>query len=201
MGDVGWARYSGGMKAFRKSPATYKDIEELPLPMVGEIVGGELMASPRPASPHAFVAATLPILLRDHSFGRSAGWWILPEPELHFGSDVLVPDLAGWRRERMPQVPNVKYFTEAPDWVCEIESPSNASFDRMKKMPVYQRVGVSHLWLIEPLNRSVESFANEDGRWILVGNFAGAVTARVPPFGEREIDLAPMWLAEAEDKK
>lgn len=184
------------MKSFRKSPATYRDIEELPLPMVGELVGGELMAAPRPASPHALVAATLPHLLRDSSFGRRAGWWILPEPELRFDNDVLVPDLAGWRRERMPRVPNVKFFTEPPDWVCEILSPSSSSFDRMKKMPVYQREGVRHLWLVDPLSRSVESFSSEAGRWILAGNFAGSVRARLAPFDELEMDLSPLWLVE-----
>lgn len=165
--------------------------------MVGEIVAGELYTSPRPAVRHAWAATTLIGTLNAATHGPRARWWILVEPELHLGDDVLVPDIAAWRRERLPNVPDVKFMTEPPDWVCEIQSPSNASFDRMKKMPVYQRTGIGHLWLVDPIHRTVESFAQEGGRWILAGNVAGAGKARLPPFDELEIEVGELWLPDA----
>src|SRR5438105_1197571 len=133
-----------------KIPATYRDLERLPEHVVGELIHGELIVSPRPASPHALAASAIGSDLGG-SFHRPpgdrgpGGWWILDEPELHFGEDVLVPDLAGWRRERMPRVPNVPAFELAPDWICEVVSPSTERVDRSSKMGIYARVKVAHL--------------------------------------------------------
>ena len=129
--------------------ATYADLLEVPEHLVAEIIDGELLTSPRPASPHALAASAIGSALFDRFNGppggadRPGGWWILFEPELHLGEDVLVPDHAGWRRERMPALPDVVGFTLAPDWVCEVISPSTARIDRGRKLRVYAREQVA----------------------------------------------------------
>ena len=128
-----------------KKDATYADLCAVPDNFVAEILGGELYASPRPASPHAHAAGALFRKLGgpfEDGENGPGGWWFLIEPELHFGADVLVPDIAGWRRERMPTIPNVAHFTLAPDWLCEVLSPSTKAIDRRKKLPIYAREGV-----------------------------------------------------------
>lgn len=125
--------------------------------------------------------------------GGPGGWWILYEPELHLGADVMVPDLAGWRRERMPVVPDVAAFELAPDWVCEILSPSTASLDRMRKMPRYATAGVGHAWLIDPIARGLEVFRNLDGHWLSVAVFEGTQVVRAEPFDAVELDLGLLW--------
>jgi Uma2 family endonuclease len=180
-----------------KKPATYEDLRALPETVVGEIVAGELVASPRPASRHVVVASTLGIQLGGpFQLGRGGpgGWWILDEPELHFGDDVLVPDLAGWRRTRMPEPPDEPFFTLPPDWVCEVLSPSTASFDREKKLPVYMREQVGHVWFIEPLTRTVEIFRREKDRWVLANNYVGEQRIRAEPFEAVELELEALWL-------
>lgn len=187
------------MKALN-TPATYEDLLRLPDRMIGEIVDGELHASPRPASGHASAASTLGMDLGtpfQRGRGGPGGWWIFYEPELHFGADVLVPDLAGWRRERMPSRPDVPYFTLAPDWVCEVLSPSTAGFDRVRKMPVYLREGVSHLWLVDPVARSLEVFRRQDRHWLLAATFGVEQDkVRAEPFDAIELELSALWLTE-----
>src|SRR3990172_867600 len=121
--------------------ATYDDLMQVPDHLVAEIIDGELVTSPRPASPHAFASSCIgqdlgPFSRRPGAPGVPGGWWILDEPELHFAEDVLVPDLAAWRHERMPRVPNTAFFTLAPDWVCEVVSPRTGRLDRVRKMPI-----------------------------------------------------------------
>ena len=156
-----------------KRNATYDDLCALPDHMVAEIIDGDLFASPRPASPHALASSMLGAAVIG-SFGDEpsggdlpGGWWILFEPELHFRRDVLVPDLAGWRRERMPTVPDVAGFELAPDWACEVISPSTGEIDRGRKMRVYARERVGHLWIVDPILRTLEVYRLEDGRWIV----------------------------------
>jgi Uma2 family endonuclease len=178
-------------------PATYDDLMALPDNMVAEIVGGELHASPRPAPRHAMAEGAIGALIAPpFHFGRGGpgGWWILPEPELHLGADVLVPDYAGWRRTRMPSVPATAYFPLAPDWVCEIISPSTAALDRARKVGVYAREQVGHAWLIDPIARTLEILRLEAGRWVIVSTDAGDVTVRAEPFAEIEIGLADLWV-------
>jgi Uma2 family endonuclease len=128
-----------------------------------------------------------------HGRGGPGGWWILDEPELHLGRDVLVPDVAGWRRSRMPTVPDTAYFTIPPDWICEILSPSTASFDRVKKLGVYGRELVAFAWLIDPVARTLEVLHLEAGRWVLLGAYAGSAFVRVEPFIDTELPLASLW--------
>ena len=183
-----------------KKRATYADVVAAPEFMVAEIVDGELYTSPRPASPHALAASTI---LGDlsHRFHRPrdgqdapGGWWILFEPELHFGDDVLVPDIAGWRRERMPRMPNNAAFTLPPDWVCEVISPSTGRLDRTRKMPVYAREQVPSMWIVDPILRTLEVFALTEQRWVVAAAYAERDVARVEPFAEIELDLTRWWI-------
>ncbi len=176
--------------------ATYDDLVRLPDLYVAEIVGGELHASPRPALRHARAGSSLGVRIGgpyDQGLGGPGGWWILDEPELHFGRDVLVPDLAGWRRSRMPTVPDAAYASLAPDWVCEILSPSTASLDRGKKLAIYAREGVPHAWLLDPIAHTLEVLRLENGLWTVVGEHAGHDVVRVEPFAEVNLDLAALW--------
>jgi Uma2 family endonuclease len=188
-----------------RSPATYEDVLAAPEHLVAEIVDGELYLSPRPASPHARASSMIGVAVGGPFDGPSGGgvapggWWILDEPELHLAADVVVPDVAGWRRERLPAIPDVPYFELAPDWVCEVASPSTAALDRSKKMRVYARAGVKHLWLVDPLVRTIEAYRRheESGRWLLLETAAGSSVARIEPFDAVELDVARWWLEPA----
>jgi Uma2 family endonuclease len=177
-------------------PATYDDLVRLPDHVVAEIVDDELHASPRPAPRHANAASVLGALLLppyQHQRGGPGGWRILDEPELHLGREVLVPDLAGWRRSRLPRLPREPAFTLAPDWVCEVLSPSTASLDRLKKLRIYAREGVSHAWLVDPGARSLEVRRLEDGAWQVSATFGGADVVRAEPFAEVAMELSLLW--------
>jgi Uma2 family endonuclease len=172
---------------------------QVPENLVAEIIDGELITSPRPASPHALAASAIGSRLFDRFNGppgggdAPGGWWVIYEPELHLGDDVLVPDLAGWRRERMPVLPNLVGFTIAPDWVCEVLSPSTARVDRSRKLRVYAREGVRHLWFVDPLLRTLEVYRLEQGVWLVVETHGGDETLRVEPFAAVDVDLRRWW--------
>ena len=182
-----------------KRRATYQDLIDLPENRIGEIVGGELYSSPRPASPHAHAVMRISSDLTGFEGPPGdargpGGWCLLFEPELHFGEDVLVPDLAGWRIERMPAVPNVPFFELAPDWVCEVISPSTGRLDRVRKMPVYARESVPNLWFVDPLQQTLEIYALEKSRWMLTATHGDAEVIRATPFEAVEIELRRWWL-------
>jgi Uma2 family endonuclease len=165
---------------------------------VAELVAGTLYASPRPASPHAYAASTLGMDIGSpfqRGRGGPGGWWIVDEPELHLGADVVVPDLAGWRRERMPKVPDTAFFELAPDWICEVVSASTGRLDRAVKMPVYAREGIPHAWLVDPLQRTLEVFHLRDGQWLLAGTHAGNERVRAEPFAAVALELEALWLS------
>ncbi|MGQ0697699.1 MAG: Uma2 family endonuclease [Panacagrimonas sp.] len=179
-----------------KRVATYADIVALPENLVGEILDDELHVQPRPAGPHAVAESGLMVDLGspfDRGRGGPGGWWILVEPELHLGRHVIVPDLAGWRRERMPQIPQDHRFTVSPDWVCEILSPSTARKDRIKKMRIYAEQGVAHCWLLDPLARTLEAFTLRDERWQLDATFEDEERVRTPPFEAVELEMGLWW--------
>jgi Uma2 family endonuclease len=176
--------------------ATYADLVALPDNVVGEILDGELHVSPRPASRHARVSSVLGRSIGgpfDYDPGGPGGWLILDEPELHLGAepDVVVPDLAGWRRERMPEMPDAAAFTLAPDWVCEVLSPSTAARDRTVKMEIHARERVGHLWLVDPDARLLEVFRL--AQWLRVGSWSDEARVRPEPFDAIELDLAVLW--------
>lgn len=185
------------MKPARRH-ATYDDVLAAPATLVAELIDGDLYTSPRPAIPHARAASAIGQDLRgfDEPSGAGyapGGWWIIDEPELHFDADVLVPDLAGWRRERLPALPDAPAFTLAPDWACEILSPSTATLDRARKMPLYARVGVAWLWLVDPPARSLEVHRADRNGWTLVETHAGAASVRAEPFAALPLDTRRWW--------
>jgi Uma2 family endonuclease len=178
-------------------PATYDDLTKLPDNLVVEIVNGELHASPRPAPPHARAGSSIGGLLVgpfDHARGGPGGWWILLEPELHRAGDVLVPDWAGWRRSRMPDLPKTAYFPLAPDWICEVLSASTSRLDRAQKLAVYAREGVGHAWLVDPDAGTLEVLRLEHGRWTILATHCGAEVVCAEPFDAIEVDLASLWV-------
>jgi Uma2 family endonuclease len=179
-----------------KKPGTYADILALPEHLVGELLDGELIVSPRPRALHALVSSGLGAELGGpFQRGRNGpgGWWILDEPELHLGRDVLVPDLAGWRRERMLEVLDVPYFTLAPDWVCEILSPSTAKVDLERKLPKYARAEVSLAWVISPQLRALEVLRRKGAAWLLEAAFSGDEAVRAVPFDAVPLELGALW--------
>ncbi len=186
----------------RDQTTLYEQLEALPDGLIGEILDGQLHTQPRPTGVHALAAASVGGELYgpfQRGRGGPGGWWILPEPELHFlrDTEVDVPDLAGWRRQRMPRVPDGHRFEIVPDWVCEILSPSTESKDRDIKMPIYARYGVPHAWLIDPVMRRIEAYRLADGAWHRIGNFSGDRPQCIPPFDAAAVDLGALWAANA----
>ena len=185
------------MSAASKRPATYEDLLAVPDTKVAEIVKGVLYVSPRPAVPHARAASALGSKIGgpfDHDARGPGGWVILFEPELHFRGDVLVPDLAGWRRARMPKIPKGPFIDLAPDWCCEVSSPSTQKLDRAEKMDVYAREGVAHLWIVDPIAKILDCYRLEHEKWLRVGTWRDDDKARIEPFDAIELDLAAMWI-------
>lgn len=180
-------------------PASYADLLEVPEHLVAEILEGELYTSPRPAPRHAQAHSTLlGQLYSTGDFGRSRpdGWWILTEPELHLGNDVLVPDLAGWRRSRLPRLPETAYFPLAPDWVCEVISPSTAAIDRGQKLRIYSRERVAHLWIVDALARRIEVLRHDGERLVPLTSHDGDAPATLPPFEAIALETALLWQVE-----
>jgi Uma2 family endonuclease len=179
-----------------KVPATYADIEALPANMVGEILFGVLHAHPRPAPRHSRASSRLGAELVspfDRGRGGPGGWIILGEPELHLGPHVVVPDIAGWRRERLPRLPETAYFETPPDWVCEVLSPSTARLDRTDKLTVYAEYKVGHCWLVDPDALTLEVFELSNGRWMLHSTYKEADTVAAPPFEAHSFSLDVLW--------
>ena len=179
-----------------KHRASYQDVIDAPPHMVAEIVRGTLYTHPRPASRHALAGSSLGdevIGPFQKKRGGPGGWWIVFEPELHFGDDVLVPDLAGWRRERMPSYPDAPWFDLAPDWACEVLSPSTRRLDLTDKRDIYGAAGVRHLWLVDPKPRLLEAFERRDGAWVLLASLKDDADVRVAPFDAIAFPLSTLW--------
>ena len=177
----------------------YEDLFEIPEHLVAEIVDGEIHATPRPSPRHARASSVIGSNLlerfdrRTGDPDRPGGWSILDGTELHLGSDIVVPDLAGWRRERLPRIPEAPYFTLAPDWVCEVLSPTTEQLDRSKKKRIYAREGVAHLWLVNPVIRTLEIYRKAGAFWQELATYAGDEKVRAEPFEAVEIDLRRWW--------
>lgn len=179
-------------------PTLYEMLEALPEGLTGEIIDGQLHTEPNPAARHVLAASNLGAELNGpYARGRGGpgGWWILNEPEVHFvrNTEVVVPDLAGWRRERLPEMPDDQRFTVAPDWVCEILSPSTRSKDRELKVPLYARYGVPYVWLIDPRVYTLETYELRGTELTLTGTFGPDTTPAAAPFEAARFRLADLW--------
>jgi Uma2 family endonuclease len=182
-----------------KKEATYDDLYRIPEHMTGQIIDGELIVTPRPAWRHSRAASSLTgEILPTYQFGRGGpgGWIIVGEPEIHFGNNVIVPDLAGWRRERIFIHPDEHRITVIPDWVCEILSPSTARIVKVKKMRIFAQYEVPFAWIIDPAQLTLEVLRLESGKWLIQGVYAENEKVRAEPFEEVEIDLANLWSEE-----
>ena len=176
--------------------ATYQDVLDAPAYRVAEIVDGTLYTHPRPAMPHALASSYLgDELVGPFGKGRGGpgGWWIIDEPEIHLGEEIVVPDMAGWRRERMPEYPDTAYVTLAPDWVCEVLSPSTRKLDLYEKRPVYAREGVRYLWLVDPADRTLEAFDLRDGQWLVIASVKDDDPVSIRPFDAITFSLGDLW--------
>jgi Uma2 family endonuclease len=176
--------------------ATYADVLAAPPHKIAEVIDGILHLSPRPAGPHSAAGSVLgeelgPPFKRGR--GGPGGWLIVYEPELHLADHILVPDLAGWRRERLPRLQRAAYTTVTPDWVCEILSPRTARLDRTEKKPLYAELGVSFLWLIDPDALTLETYRLAEGRWVDVGAYSKDDRVRAVPFDAIELELGLLW--------
>ena len=187
-------------QALKLRSATYADLVALPANMVGEIIHGVLHAHPRPTPRHARASSRLGAELDgpfDRGRGGPGGWVLLDEPELHLGPHVIVPDIAGWRRERLPRLPETAYIETPPDWVCEVLSPSTVRIDRTDELAIYAESGVGHAWYVDPDARTLEAFELREGRWQLFGAFKDAEAVTAPPFAAHTFPLDVLWPDEA----
>jgi len=176
--------------------ATYEDVLNAPENKVAEILDDELFLSPRPALRHAGAQAAIHGKLWsrfDDGERGAGGWLVVTEPELHFGAAVVVPDVAAWRRERLPSLPDRPWLDLAPDWVCEVLSPSTERLDRTRKLRVYAAAGVAHAWLVNPVARTLEILRLRDGSWTLVAAGSDFDVVRAEPFEAIELELARLW--------
>jgi Uma2 family endonuclease len=183
-----------------KKKATYEDLYTIPENMTGEIINGELVVTPRPSRKHGFAATVLSTeIVTPYQFGRGGGpggWIFIVEPEIGLEENILVPDIAGWKRERFPRAEAHNWISVAPDWICEVLSPHTARYDRIGKMRIYIRHRVPYVWLVDPILLTLEAYNIEpDGR-IILSSFAGNEKVRMEPFPELELDLGLFWLEE-----
>ena len=179
--------------------ATYQDLLDAPENLVAELIDGELLLSPQPRMGHQVAASMLVAILIDAFQRRRAGangWLIVAEPELHLAREqrVLVPDLAGWRRERTAAIEMDHAAVEVvPDWICEVLSPSTSRLDRLRKLPLYAEHGVAWVWLLDPLARSLEIYRREPEGYLLPGAHGDEAKLHAAPFDAIELDLKELW--------
>lgn len=181
-----------------KRSATYQDIIDLPENVIGEIILGTLVTQPRPTPKHALAASSLGSMVFNAYDRKSSdgpgGCWILDEPECHLDLDVVVPDIAGWRQSTMPELPEASWFEIAPDWVCEVISPSTHRYDRTVKRDIYAHNHVAHYWIVDPVERLIEVFELVDGRWVLVTTVQDDMSVSLAPFEQMPFELSRLWV-------
>jgi Uma2 family endonuclease len=185
------------MSEHAKSPATYADLEALPPHLVGEILYGALIAHPRPATVHGIAATSLGDELvgpfQKRRGGGPGGWLFIAEPEIHLGPHVVVPDLAGWRRDRLADLHDARWIETPPDWICEVLSPSTEKYDKGDKRRIYAHFGVPHLWHVDPRARTLEVFRLLERDWLLTHTFVDQEDVSAPPFDAITFSLGLLW--------
>lgn len=176
---------------------TLDDLNALPRGIKGEIIEGVLYTMTRPRSPHQALGLEIGGDLKN-PFGRGrggpGGWWILPEPGIELAdTPEIAPDIAGWRKERMPELPRDSAITVVPDWVCEILSPTTRRHNLLIKMPYYARIGVKHHWLVDLEARVLTAF-RLDTDWVRTGAYGDETDARIEPFADVPLDVSSWWV-------
>jgi Uma2 family endonuclease len=176
-----------------KKNATYADLYTIPETWVGEIIHGDLYAFPRPRTIHSRALTRLMAALGPNDDDESPdGWIILHDVEIWFGKNLLVPDVCGWRRSRMPELPDVSVMKLAPDWVCEGLSPSTARLDKGPKREIYAKAGVRHIWLADPALKTIDVFELTGKTYNFLRAAGGDEKAKLAPFPQ-PIDLSRLW--------
>lgn len=179
-----------------KSNATYDDLVAVPEHLTAEIIFGALYTHPKPAPPHAMAQNSLSHELTgpfQKGRGGPGGWWFMTEPELHLGPHVVAPDIAGWRRERMPHMTDKAFIEVAPDWICEITSPSTESVDRGPKRRIYATYRVGYLWLLNPVSKYLEVHILRGTEWVHVETFQDGEDVKAPPFDAVPFQISDLW--------
>jgi Uma2 family endonuclease len=177
-------------------PATEADWAAVPAPYTAHLIDGELHAMGRPRARHAVAMSGLISTLTgpfQRGLGGPGGWLLLPEVDVRVRRDIVAPDLAGWRRERMPDVPDETPILLAPDWVCEVLSPGTETFDRGVKATWYASVGVGWLWFVDPEAKTLEIYRNDAGAWRPAGTWQGVAEVTTPPFDALPWSLTSLW--------
>jgi Uma2 family endonuclease len=174
--------------------ATSADLLELPEGSRAELIGGAIVHLPPPLPEHGRSQRTIGRFIGgpfddDHGRGGPGGWWILPEVEVQLGSEIVRPDIVGWRRERLPSPWGMRPIGVVPDWICEALSPSNERHDRVYKANLYAESGVAFYWIVDPSERILEAFELASGGWIRIGAWGSGETARVRPFDAVELEM------------
>lgn len=189
------------MTSTARKLATYADLEALPEDVRAELVGGVIVTMPAPLPRHSKTARALGRFIGgpyddDDGYGGPGGWWIFPDVDVYFGPhDTMRPDVSGWRRERLPSPGETRPIKVAPDWICEVLSPSNEAHDRVYKRNLYAAADVGYYWLINPAERVLEALALRGGQWIELGAYDDSATAvRIDPFPEVELDVSRLFL-------
>lgn len=177
--------------------ATYDDLLALPEDTRAELLAGEIVVQPSASPKHQHIQRKLGRRIGgpfDDDDDSPNGWWIIPDVDVRFTPrDVVRPDLAGWRRTRLPDPYIERPFDVVPDWICEILSTSNYRYDRGYKSDLYASHGVGHYWLLDPVARFLEAYALDSGRWVRLGAYDEHSTARIPPFDAIELPLSTLF--------
>ena len=181
--------------------ATYQDVLDAPAHLVAEIMGGDLYLRERPAPRTGLAMSRLSAGLQGaFALGRSApdplfvqDWWILREPELRLGGQILAPDLVGWRRERMERLPDTQYLTLAPDWVCQVLSTEQHRRELPDRRRLYARERVRHLWLVHLAERALEAFELRHGGWVPIATAKDDEPVSIRPFDAITFSLGDLW--------
>jgi Uma2 family endonuclease len=187
--------------------ATYEDLLALSEDVRAQILGGEIITSPSPLPRHSNAQRSLGRFIGgpfhdDDGHGGPGGWWIFPEIDVRLSRhDIVRPDLAGWRRARLPEPGSVRPIEIVPDWICEIVSPSSVAYDRVTKRALYAKHSVSHYWIVDPEGRTLEALELQGERWVELGAWDETARARIPPFAEQELDVGRLFLPREADPR